>query len=66
MTDEAGTQGAETLTRAEKKKKRQRTTVLSIIIIAIVIVIATLFITVLVVHDFKTIGDLISFIGKQF
>ena len=40
--------------------------VLRNIIIGIVIVVVALFITVYLVDDFDSIGDLFSFIGKQF
>jgi flagellar basal body-associated protein FliL len=48
----------------KKKKKQRQGGWLPIIIIAVVIVIATLFLTVLFVKDFNTIGDLFDFLFK--
>ena len=64
MADGNGTPGAGSPGQEKKKGKQGWKTVLPIIIIAVVIVFAALLITVLLVDDFKTIGDLFSFIGS--
>ena len=53
-------------TENKKKNTRDKKAWIPIVIIAVVIVVVTLFITVWVVDDFKTIGDLFNFIGSQF
>ena len=52
--------------QVEHKKKGSFPFILSVIIIAIVIVFVALVITVLVVDDFKNLGELFNYIGKQF
>jgi len=49
----------------EKEKKKKRYSWLWIIIIAIVIVFVALLLTVFLVKDFNTLGDLFRFIGSQ-
>ena len=63
MTEETNVTGAP---EKEKKNKRDKKAWIAIIIIAVIIVFASLLITVLIVPEFKTLGDLFAFIGKQF
>ena len=63
MTEETNAAGAPEM---KKKNNRDHIAWIAIIIIAVVIVFASLLITVLIVPEFKTIGDLFAFIGKQF
>jgi len=51
--------------KEEKEKKKNRYSWLWIIIIAIIIVFVALLLTVLLVKDFNTLGDLFRFIGNQ-
>ena len=52
--------------KEKKHKKRDKRSLIAVIIIAVAIVFATLLITVFLVDDFNSLGDLFSFIGKQF
>ena len=65
MTEGNGAQGEASPGQRKKRKGQGWRTVLPIVIIAVVIVFAALLITVLLVDDFKSIGDLFSFIGSQ-
>lgn len=49
----------------EKKEKKKRYSWLWIIIIAVVIVFVSLLLTVLLVKDFNSLGDLFNYIGSQ-
>jgi len=51
--------------RKEREKKRAARAAISITIIAVAIVFATLLLTVWLVEDFNSLGDLFGFIGQQ-
>jgi len=68
MAEELKTQEAISAesTDGEKKKKKKKSGWIPIVIIAVVIVFVALLLTVLLVKDFNTLGDLFNFLGKQF
>ena len=59
----------ENITVDEKKEEnnsRNKKAWIGIIIIGVVIVFVALLLTVLIVPEFRSLGDLFNFIGKQF
>ena len=65
MADGNVAPGAGAPGQERKKGKQGWKTALPIVIIAVAIVFGALFITVLLVPEFKTIGDLFGFFGSQ-
>ena len=58
----------EDISQKKKKKKKNNTAVfvIGIIIAAVVIVLAALFLTVVFVDDFNSVGELINYIKAQY
>jgi len=52
--------------KKEEDNSRNKKAWIGIIIIGVVIVFVALLLTVLIVPEFRSLGDLFDFIGKQF